>query len=44
MYLDNLAAVATQEKDVLEKLVNSNTNLITQLTVLTSKFEELSKE
>ena len=42
-YLDNLAAAATQEKDVLEKLVNNNTNLITQLTALTSKFEELSK-
>ena len=43
-YLDNLAAAATQEKDVLEKLVNNNTNLITQLTTLTSKFEQLSNQ
>ena len=42
--LDNLAAASTQEKDVLEKLVNNNTNLITQLTTLTSKFEQLSNQ
>ena len=42
--LDNLAAAATQEKDVLEKLVNNNINLITQLTALTSKFGELSNQ
>ena len=41
-YLDNLAAAETQEKDVLEQLVNSNTNLITQLIELTKKFEQLS--
>jgi len=29
---------------VLEKLVNNNTNLITQLTTLTSKFEQLSNQ
>ena len=43
-YLDNLAAAATQEKDVLEKLVNNKTNLITQLAALTKKFEQLSSQ
>ena len=37
-YLDSLAASATQEKVVLERLVNNNTNLITQLAALTKKF------
>ena len=41
-YIDNLASALTQEKDVLEKLVNNNTDVITQLAELTNKFEKLS--
>ena len=36
-YLDNLAAAATQEKDVLDKLVNNNEKLNTLLETLTNK-------
>ena len=43
-YLDNLSVSATQEKDVLDQLVNNNTNLITYLTTLTGKFEQLSNQ
>ena len=43
-YLDNLDAAATQDKDVLEKLVNNNANLITQLASLSNKFEQLSSQ
>ena len=34
-YLDNLEAAATQEKEMIEKLVNDNKNLITQLEAFT---------
>ena len=43
-YLGNLAAAATQEKDMLEKLVTNSTNLITQLVALTNKFEQLPSQ
>ena len=42
MYLDNLAAAATQEKAVLDDLVRNNTNLIAQLETLTKKYEQLN--
>ena len=41
-YLDNLAASATQEKDVLDKLVSNNEKLVNQLETLTAKFNQLS--
>ena len=41
-YLDNLAAAATQEKDFIDRLVNNNEKLITQLETLTAKFDQLS--
>lgn len=41
-HLDNLAAAASQEKDVLDQLVANNTSLIKQLEVLTSKVQQLS--
>ena len=40
-YLDNLAAAATQEKNVLDQLVANNTKLVQQLEVLTKKYESL---
>ena len=43
-YLDNLAAVATQEKDVLDKLVSDDSKLVSQLEILTSKFNQLSNQ
>ena len=42
--LDNLTAAATQEKDVLDKLVTNNASLIKQLETLTSKFQQLSSQ
>lgn len=42
--LDNLAAAATQEKDVLDKLVSNNAKLVGQLELLTKKFEQLSNQ
>ena len=41
-YLDNLAAAATQEKDVLDRLVSNNEKLVEQLERLTTKFDQLS--
>ena len=41
-YLDNLAAAATQEKDVLDRLVSNNEKLVNQLEKLTNKFDQLS--
>ena len=41
-HLDNLAAAVTQEKDVLDRLVNKTEKLVTQLETLTAKFEQLS--
>lgn len=41
-YLDNLTAAATQEKEVLEDLINNNAKLITQLEVLTKKYDQLT--
>ena len=41
-HLDNLAAAATQEKDVLEQLVTNNSSLVKQLEVLTTKVQQLS--
>ena len=43
-YLENLAVATTQEKDVLAQLVNNNTNLLTKLTELIKKFEQLSSQ
>ena len=40
--LDNLAAAATQEKDVLDKLVSNNEKLVEQLERLTTKYDQLS--
>ena len=42
LYLDNLAAAATQEKVVLDNLVSINTNLIAQLKTLTKKYKQLT--
>ena len=42
LYLENLAAAATQEKAVLGDLVSNNTNLIAQLETLTKKYEQLN--
>jgi len=42
LYLNNLAAAATAEKNVLDKLVKNNEKLIDQLAKLTAKFESLS--
>ena len=41
-HLDNLASSASQEKGVLEKLVNNNKKLITKLDTLTNKCNQLS--
>ena len=41
-YLDNLAAAATQEKDVLDRLVSNNEKLVEQLERLTTKYDQLS--
>ena len=41
-YFDNLAAAATQEKDVLDRLVSNNEKLVDQLERLTTKFDQLS--
>jgi len=42
LYLNNLAATATAEKNVLDKLVKNNEKLIDQLAKLSAKFESLS--
>ena len=44
VYLDNLAAAATQEKNVLDQPVSNNTKLVAQLEALTNKFNELSNK
>ena len=41
-HIDNLAVDATQEQDVLDRLVTNNENLITKIETLTSKFDQLS--
>jgi len=41
-YLNNLAAAATAEKNVLDKLVKNNEKLVDQLAKLTAKFKSLS--
>ena len=40
--LNNVSAAASQKKDVLDKLVNTNKKLIAQLQTLTNKHNQLS--
>ena len=39
-----MAAAVNQEKAVLEELINNYTKLISQLEVLTNKFDQLSSQ